>query len=315
MNEALQVALSPQNSAIVYAAAGDKTNGGDGGTGIFKSTDCGANWTKVSTGTHSAELETGDTWGLAIDPENADVLYASNGYGSPPTLFKSVNGGVDWDELIADGSDLATAVGGNFVQGFSLEPGNADHVVVTFHFNCAGDFAPMCLAETTDGGSSWRAFKGPTSGWSEGAGPTVLGPTTFLYGTGGALYYTSDSGANWEKVADNGGGAHYTSGDGTMYIGGDSGLMKSLDGQAWSNVPSSPKASGLIGDGTNLYAVYQNDYSGKPVYTALESDPTSWTNMTTPAIKQGGGALAFDHDHHVFYGAFWGAGLWRYVAE
>ena len=35
--------------------------------------------------------------------------------------------------------------------------------------------------------------------------------------------------------------------------------------------------------------------------------------MPTPALQHGAGFLAYDADHHVLYGAFFGAGLWRYV--
>jgi len=314
-NEALSVAVNPQNPSIVFAAAGDKTNGGNGGTGIHKSTDCGATWTKISTGAHGADLETGDTWQLKIDPTDPQVMYATNGYGNPPSLFKSVNGGVDWAVLVPDGGDLAKSAGGNFVQTFSMDPTDSKHLVLTFHFNCTGTFAPMCMGETKDGGTTWRAFKGPTNGWSEGAGPIVLGSNTWLYATGGALYYTKDSAATWEKVSSNGGGALYRAKDGTLFLGGDNGMLRSKDGYAWTQVPNAPRASGVLGDGTNLYAVFQNDYSGQPFHTAKESDPTKWTQVPTPTIKQGGGSLAYDGDHHVLYAACWGAGLWRAIVQ
>jgi len=315
MNEALSVAVDPENPSIVFAAAGDKTNGGSGGTGIHKSTDCGATWMKISTGAHGADLETGDTWELKMDPTDPQVMYATNGYGSPPSLFKSMNGGVDWEILVPDGGALAKAAGGNFVQGFSMDPTDSKHLVLTFHFNCTGTFAPMCMAETKDGGTTWRAFKGPTSGWSEGAAPIVLGSNTWLYATGSALYYTKDGATSWEKVSSNGGGGLYRAKDGTMFLGGDGGMLQSKDGYAWSQVPNAPRASGVLGDGTNLYAVFQNDYSGQPFHTAKESDPTKWSQVQTPTIKQGGGSLAYDPDHRVLYGACWGAGLWRGVTQ
>jgi hypothetical protein len=266
-NEALSVMVNPQNPSMVFAAAGDKTNGGNGGTGIYRSTDCGATWMKISTGAHGADLETGDTWQLKMDPGSPQTLYATNGYGSPPSIFKSVNGGVDWSVLIPDGSELAKSVGGNFVQGFSIDPTDSQHLVLTFHFNCTGTYAPMCMAETKDGGTTWRAFKGPTGGWSEGGGPITLGSTTWLYASNGGLYFTKDSGGTWEKVSNNGGGSPYKLKDGSLLLGGDYGMLRSSDGHSWTQVPGAPKASGIMGDGTNLYAVYQNDYSGQPFHT------------------------------------------------
>jgi hypothetical protein len=315
-NEALTVVLSPDTSGVVYAAAGDKTNGGTGGTGLYKSKDCGATWIKVSTGAHGADLETGEAWDMAIDRNNGQLLYMVNGYGSPASLFRSENGGVDWTVLMPDGGTLAKAIGGNFVQHFSLDPVDGNHVVAVFHFNCTGAYAPMCMAETLDGGKTWRAFKGPTSGWSEGAAqPLILNKTTWVYPNGDALYYTKDSGATWEKVFGDGGGGHYIGQDGTIYLGGNSAILRSTDGHAWSSIPGSPKASGMTSDGNNFYASFCNDFSGKPMFTALQSAPTKWNNMPTPTLQHGAGFLAYDADHHVLYAAFFGAGLWRYVVK
>jgi hypothetical protein len=315
-NEALGILVSPDTSGVVYAAAGDKTNGGTGGTGIYKSTDCGSTWAKVSTGTNGAALESGEAWDMAIDQHDGEILYTVNGYGSPASLFRSGNGGVDWTVLMPDGGTLANAIGGNFVQHFGVDPNDSNHVLVVFHFNCTGTYAPMCLAETTDGGANWRAFKGPTTGWDEGAGPPiVLGKTTWVYPSGSALYYTKDGGATWEKVFNDGTASHYVAQDGTIYLGGNYGLLHSTDGHAWTSISGAPKATAVIGDGTSLYTAFQNDYSGKPMYTALMGDLAKWTNMQTPTIRQGSHSLGYDADHKVLYGAFMGGGLFRYVVK
>jgi hypothetical protein len=172
------------------------------------------------------------------------------------------------------------------------------------------------MAETLDGGTTWRAFRGPTNGWSEGAAqPLIMSKTSWVYPNGDALYYTKDSGATWEKVFGDGGGGHYIAQDGTIYLGGNSGILRSTDGHAWSSIPGSPKASGITSDGTNLYASFYNDFSGKPMFTALQSAPTKWSNMPTPTLQHGAGFVAYDPDHHVLYAAFFGAGLWRYVVK
>src|SRR5262249_28169365 len=130
------------------------------------------------------------------------VLYAGSLYGKDLTLLKSTNGGVDWDSLFPPGSEVARTVdAGGFLQELSMDPTDHRHIVVSFHANCKGAYAPMCMAETKDSGASWRLFKGPTNGWGEDSRPLVLNSTTWLYATNlNGLYYTADSGATWEKV-------------------------------------------------------------------------------------------------------------------
>ena len=54
-------------------------------------------------------------------------------------------------------------------------------------------------------------------------------------------------------------------------------MLRSTDGHAWTSLAGSPRASGITSDGTNLYTSFYNDFSGKPVLTALQSAPTKWT--------------------------------------
>jgi hypothetical protein len=62
--ETLSVVVDPSDQSV-YAAAGNKTNGGNGGTGVYRSKDCGATFELVSTGMNGDKLATGDPWGDA----------------------------------------------------------------------------------------------------------------------------------------------------------------------------------------------------------------------------------------------------------
>jgi hypothetical protein len=306
-------AVNPLDPATVYVSV--TVNQWQPGAGVYKSTDCGATWAKANTGRNAAQVDSGNGWQIIIDPVDPNVMYVINGYGGPPSLFKSTDAGTDWDATFPDKGVVAEAIGGNFTQAVSMDPTDHDHLVVTFHFNCSGTYAPMCMAESKDAGASWRIFKGPGSGWSEGANPIVLGSTTWLYSEGGGVHYTSDSGATWEKVAPGGNGQIYRAADGTMYLGSNGAMLRSTDGHAWTSISGSPRATGLIGDGENLFAVFQNDWSGQPYYTAKEAEPTTWTKISTPTIHAGASFLAYDKDHHILYGPSWGGGLWRVVTR
>lgn len=173
----------------------------------------------------------------------------------------------------------------------------------------------MCFVESTDGGDSFIAIKGPANGWEEAGGFSMLDSTSWLYGSASGLHYSSNSGANWEKVGENAWGAPFRADSGSWFLGSFGGVLTSEDGHAWEAIPGSPNATGFTSDGENLYLSYQGNYSGQPFHTAPESDPSVWTNMDSPSIKQGGGSLASDRDHHVVYAACWQGGLWRLTTE
>lgn len=58
--ETLTVAVDPVHPNVVYATAGNVTNGGHQGTGVMKSADCGKSWTKISTGRNASHFDGGD---------------------------------------------------------------------------------------------------------------------------------------------------------------------------------------------------------------------------------------------------------------
>jgi hypothetical protein len=305
------VALSAQNPSIVYASVGSW-----GGTrGIFRSTDCGATWARPNTGRNAAQITSGFQCIIVADPTNADVVYVDNLYGSPPTLYKTTNSGVDWDEVW--GKEVTQYLTYNFVQDVSLEPGNPRHILANFHEDCVGQYAPSCMAESLDAGATWRVFKGPTSGWEEGAAVTILGPTTFVLAAPfNGLYYTKNSGAAWETVANDSMGNVYTTPDGTMLVGSaQHGMLKSSDGHTWASIPASPIASAILGDGTTLFTTYQNDMGGQPFYSAPANNPTTWSHVKTPSIPQGGSGMAYDADHHLLFSSNYAGGLWRVVTR
>jgi hypothetical protein len=302
-NEALAagVEVHAQVSGTVYASVGAWS----GSRGFYRSTDCGANWVKLDSGQNGAQISSGFQWSLAVDPRDGDVIYAVNGYGGPATLFKSTNAGDDWVQLIADDGEVASYLDGNFVQGVSMDPTNPDHLVLTFHVNCKGEYAPACMAESTDAGANWTLFKSPAGGWEEGAAPIVIDEDTILYSSGAnsGVYYTTNLGQNWEKVIDTGGGQQlYRSPlDDTYYLGSFGGVHESADGHSWTLIPNSPVTFGLIGTGTNLYTTTQAIKNDQPFYVANEAAPTSWSKVPSQVFAEGGNHLAYDPDHQLLY--------------
>jgi hypothetical protein len=323
--QTLNAVVDPNDPSIVFAVAGDKTNGGNGGSGIYRSMDCGASWVKVSTGRNGGALETGDVWQLAIDSSNSQTLYATNGYGDNPTLWQSHNGGVDWDPLKPDTMNVAS----NFVQTFALDPSDPRHVVLTFHEDCAAPFAPMCMSESKDGGATWRLFKGPANGWKEGAGIVMLGGPSWLMFNGDGAYLTSDGGASWSEPLVSYRGllnawvfSGYVGSDNNVYLGvGNTGILKSplaqidASGKSWVKLDHSPIATAIVDDGVSLFASSAWDTTGQPFYSAPLKQPTQWTQMKSPSVSNGGNPMVYDPAHHIVYSADWSGGLWRLVTR
>jgi hypothetical protein len=349
----VQVVVVNPKDGSVFAAASNVTDtpqgykGYVGGTGVYKSTDCGATWNSIGKGDGAASLKTGVIWSMQIDPENPDVLYAANGYGNNPTLFRSTDGGVTWKGLAPD-VDNVLPMHNNFVQAVALDPSNSKHIAVTFHDSCTGKYSPNCMSASVDGGDTWTEFNGPAKvgGWGEAASLAILGKTSYFYTGGnsgyGGEWFTADNGATWKEVmsGDLGGsyanGAHFAP-DGALYVcnsqvqqqNTNSGISVSRAtkdspvGLTWTPLPGSKPCSVISDDGQRLFAAYSWDTSGSPFWSAPLSDLTKWTNYKTALVVsnksmypfEGPNQFSYDSMHHLLYATDGGAGLWRLHTE
>jgi hypothetical protein len=305
----LNVKVNPQDPATVYTTADQQ--------GLYRSRDCGATWTKVSTGRNGFVLDTGWPWTLEIDPIDPNVIYSDSLYGRDNSLLKSTNGGVDWDSLFPVGGSVRQAVPSSFFQGMSMDPTDHRHIVVSFHDNCVPPYSKVCLGESMDAGATWRIFNGPPTltGWTEEAGPLVVDHTSFFYAAPFTpLLYTTDSGATWREVSVAGYWHMHRASDGFYYMGTrgllTGGMQRSKDLVNWSPIPRTPVfvSAGLVGDGHRLFAASRRD----AIYvTALESDGFAWNPMPAPPAAGHPVWFALDPVHHILYSANQASGLWR----
>ena len=92
-----EVRMDPRNPDVLYAATHQRfrnvaalLNGGPG-SGIHKSTDGGKTWQKLKTGLPKQDM---GKIGLAISPQNPDVVYATVELtGKKGGFYRSANGG------------------------------------------------------------------------------------------------------------------------------------------------------------------------------------------------------------------------------
>jgi photosystem II stability/assembly factor-like uncharacterized protein len=327
--------MDPFNVGTLWLGASPRGNLGAGTGGVHKSTDCGATWAHVSTGTNGTEVDKASIWSLAVDFVVPGVIYVIGQYG-PQGLYKSTNAGVDWTQTMPPGGDVATTIPAGpsnppmaAIGSVSMDPNDHLHLVVGAHGNCTGANAPACGAESTDGGSTWTFFTTPfLKGWAEQTGPYVIDATTWIYAAlFDGIWLTTDRGATWTSIAPSGvGGAtggEYThrpilrGSDGTYYLPSynKGGLMKSTDGRAWSFIAGSPNGSYELGLAIGGGHVFIGDRNGLTYDMAPDVNPTTWTSLTKSPATANEGAVFMEYDeaHHVLYSSNFEGGLWRMV--
>jgi hypothetical protein len=302
--------------------------------GVWRSTDCGANWTHVNTGMNGSAVDGAAIWSMALDHKTPGIIYVIGAYG-PMGIWKSTNFGVDWVQLTPAGSNVAKAIpaGSNaWIGSITMDPNDPMHLIAGAHATCAAGYYPLCQAETKDGGKTWSVANVHVPGvtqWIEQAGPWALDETSSLYsilGNGG-LWLTRDNGANWTNVTPpeitGGAGGEYTdrplrrSPLGYYYlpaVGGQGGLIRSKDGYSWSHIPNSPNGSYELGFAMGGGNLYLGDLNSFDVEVANESTPSVWKRLPPLPISpklHGPAAMEYDEAHGILYAACLSGGVWR----
>jgi photosystem II stability/assembly factor-like uncharacterized protein len=140
----------------------------DNFSGVHKSTDNGIGWFPSNTGIPKQAGPSGDwrpVFSLTVDPHDSRIVWA--GTDLTGHIYRSTDGGVTWEQRdngIVIEHDLLT------FRGFTVDPMTSDTI--------------YAMAETLD------LMMGGKEIWGNG--------------NGGAVYRTTDAGANWVKIWDGG---------------------------------------------------------------------------------------------------------------
>jgi len=267
-------------------------------------------------------------WTFAIDPQDPNVVYTNSGYGSNG-LFKSTDGGVNWIDIwsIKSQPELGKAFQYNFANVVAIDPLNHLHILLTFHEPCLAPHPATCIAETTNGGTSWRLIDGHPS-WDGNEGQVIFflnDSQTWLWGSqSNGFWRSGNSGQSWEQIAGMTtshlqGSQLVRTANGTFFAAGADGIWQSPDGAAstWKLVPDTgPIAGGLVSDGTTMFAstCYFTNYCNPRYLRSAESDGQKWTTMPHPTMTQGG-TMGYDKSHHLLYSSNLDGGMWRVVVN
>lgn len=170
---AIQVTIDPKNAAVVYAAMwagrqGPWENGAWNGneSGLFKSTDSGTTWKKLTKGLPTPAQGLGRI-GFCIAPSDGNRLYATVDAGALGGIYRSDDGGENWYITNKDGRFWGR--GSDFAE-VKVDPTNPD-IVYT---------ANVVTWKSTDGGKNWKAFRGAPGGddyhriWINPTNPKII---------------------------------------------------------------------------------------------------------------------------------------------
>ncbi|MBL7817028.1 MAG: glycosyl hydrolase [Saprospiraceae bacterium] len=181
-----EVLIDSRNPNIIYAAAHQRMRhvftyvSGGPESAIYKSTDGGTTWNKLTNGIPSVEL---GRIGLAMSPVNPDVLYAViEAQDRKGGVFRSTDRGASWTKM----NDFSTS--GNYYQEIFCDPKNVDKIYITDMFFMTSD----------DGG---KTMKRVGEMWKHVDNHVIwINPNDtnhYIVGCDGGIYESYDKGKSW----------------------------------------------------------------------------------------------------------------------
>jgi len=170
---AVQVTIDPNDANIVYAdmwaaRQGPWENGAWNGkeSGLFKSTDGGTTWKKLTAGLPTTEQGLGRI-GFCIAPSDSKRMYATVDAGILSGIYRSNDAGENW--YVVQGDERYWGRGSDFAE-IKVDPLNADIVYS----------ANVVTWKSIDGGKFWTAFRGAPGGddyhriWINPINPNII---------------------------------------------------------------------------------------------------------------------------------------------
>lgn len=283
--------VDPSTPSTLYATSG---------SGVYKSTDSGSDWSLVFPTLNGPN-------DLELDPLHPQTLYVSYSGDSSKTLFKTTDGGSTWTECdtgigtVEDGTSL------DVVGGLAVDPLHEGVVYAS-----AGNTG---VYKSSDGGAHWSSIDtGLSSVLStsvhamlspvvvDPAHPNVLYLGTAVYGlNGGAasanaqsgIYQSTDSGAHWVQRVDHEGFDRITvdpSNDQNVYAGGGYVYSSSDGGNTWAPSGSLSPVEVILVDPTDSLHMWGSSASGLEETT---DGGTTW-NLDGPSTSVFTSSIAVD---------------------
>ncbi|HEV3513727.1 MAG TPA: hypothetical protein VGS05_18620 [Candidatus Sulfotelmatobacter sp.] len=199
------IAVAPSDPNTIYAGTGESDIRSDlsSGNGVYKSMDAGSTWTHVGLD------ETRQISRIVVDPRDPNVVYVGalgHAYGPNQQrgVFKSVDGGKNWDKILDQGSEIG-------ISDLAICSGNSQLLFAgtwNTHRPPWSTYAPIDgpgggLYRSQDAGKTWTQVVGnglPAGDWGR-IGIAVASDGKRVYALISAkragLYRSDDGGDTW----------------------------------------------------------------------------------------------------------------------
>jgi photosystem II stability/assembly factor-like uncharacterized protein len=193
----VDVKLDPQSPDIVYAAAYQRRraaygfNGGGSGSGLYKSTDGGATWKKLTNLPYATGGDTGRI-GITIYRRDPRIVYVEIEHPKSGGLFRSDDRGDTWTKMSSVDPNPA------YFSRFWVDPNNDLRVYVAA-MQSTGVMAGITVSD--DGGKTFRPGLGTLvhpdfhAMWIDPANSKHM-----MIGVDGGVYISRNGGDDWEHL-------------------------------------------------------------------------------------------------------------------
>ncbi|MCB0636684.1 MAG: glycosyl hydrolase, partial [Lewinella sp.] len=191
---ATDLLIDPRDPQVLYAATWQRHRtvaaylGGGPGTGIYRSTDGGDSWEKLTTGLPTGPL---GKIGLAISPQDPDVVYAAiEEQRRTGALYRSADRGASWEKRA---SVVSGGTGPHYYQELYASPHQFDRLYLM----------DVRIQVSDDGGQTFRRLQEQHKHSDNHAlAFRADDPDYLLVGTDGGLYESFDLASNWRYFAN-----------------------------------------------------------------------------------------------------------------
>ncbi len=308
-----KIVVDPKDANLVYVAALGHAYAANPDRGVYKSTDGGANWTKVLD--QGSEIGAAD---LAIATDNPNVLFAMTWNARRPPwstygplggpgggLFRSTDGSKSWSHLTGRGLP-----DGNWARSAVTVSPDGKRVYALISANQSG------LYRSDDNGENWtlQSTDSRLTSRSWYFGNITVDPKNkdVVYIPSVALYRSEDGGKTISIVRGAPGGDDYhqlwidPQDSNRMILGTDQGVTISVDyGKTWSSWYNQPTAQlyHVTTDDRFPYAVYgnQQDSGAIAVFSRTDHGQIAARDWFTASGSEAGYVAVDPSDPAVLY--------------
>jgi photosystem II stability/assembly factor-like uncharacterized protein len=200
------IAIDQQHPKTVYAGTGESNmrNTVSIGDGLFKTTDGGENWVRISGFDSTEHISK-----IIINPKNSDIVYVSCpgplwGDSKNRGLYKSTDGGKTFDKILYINEKTGCA-------DIALDPVNTETIYAStwefrrlpYSFNSGGNGSGMY--KSIDGGKTWIEMTAGLPKKPFGRAALALAPSepnkliAIVEAEKTGLYMSNDAGATWKQ--------------------------------------------------------------------------------------------------------------------